>query len=376
MATGFLMILILALLIALSYLVLIAIFTFGWCRKPGPETGPGAGYRKISVVVAARNEESNMAGLLNDLIRQDYPGGLLEIIIVDDHSTDRTAGITRNFIQDHPLSAIIFILNNDEEKRGKKASVELGISRATGEIIVTTDADCRMREGWIRALAGRFTKEHVQMVFGPVTIGKQHNFAGLFQAMEFDGLVASGGGAALAGYPFLCNGANLAYRREAFHTTGGFSDNMRYISGDDVFLLHKIKKQFGAGAIVFCKDEQAIVDTAPVSGAGAFLRQRIRWASKSKGYRDSLSIITAITIFSFSLTVLLSFLAGFTDPMYFSISGGLFLLKIFADLPLLAGITKFTGKPFPFMWYPVFQLIYPLYIIIAGILSLSNRNKW
>lgn len=376
MATAFLTILILALLIASGYLVLIGIFTFGWYRKPGREADPGAGSGKISVVVAARNEESNMVGLLNDLIRQDYPGGLLEIIIVDDHSTDRTASITRDFIRDHPSSGIIYIINDNEEKRGKKASIELGISHAAGEVIVTTDADCRMREGWIRALAGRFNKEHVQMVFGPVTIRKQDNFTGLFQAMEFDGLVASGGGAALAGYPFLCNGANLAYRKEVFHTTGGFSDNMRFISGDDVFLLHKIKKLYGAKAIVFCKDKKSIVDTAPVSGAGAFLRQRIRWASKSKGYRDSLSIITAITIFSFSLTVLLSFLAGFTDPMYFSISGGLFLLKIFADLPLLAGITKFTGKPFPFMWYPVFQLIYPLYIIIAGILSLSNRNKW
>lgn len=376
MTAVLIMILILALLIVLSYLILIGIFTLGWYRKPMTETWPGVPCRKISVVVAARNEESNMERLLNDLIRQDYPGDLFEIIIVDDHSTDHTARITKEFILDHPSSGIVFILNNDEENRGKKASIELGISHARGEIVMTTDADCRMGKGWIRALAGRFHEEQVQMVFGPVTIRKQENFTGLFQALEFDGLVASGGGAALAGYPFLCNGANLAYRKEAFHTTGGFSDNRRFNSGDDVFLLHKIKKYYGAKAIVFCKDEESIVDTAPVSGMGAFLRQRIRWASKSTGYRDSLSIATAITVFTYSLTVLLSFLAGFINPDFFCISGGLLLLKIIADLPLLAGITKFNGKPFPIGWYPVFQIIYPLYIIMAGILSFSNNKKW
>ena len=214
------------------------------------------------------------------------------------------------------------------------------------------------------------------MVFGPVAYFFRSGFFNAFQSVEFLGLVASGAGAALAGHPFICNGANLAYRKEAFHAVGGFKGNEQFISGDDVFLLHKIKRSYGRKAIVFNKDEKAIVRTYPAKGLKRFLSQRVRWASKSKAYRDLLSLAAAITVFSYSFTAILSFLAGFFNPWFFGITGGLIIWKLIADFPLMMGITRFTGQAGLMKWYLPFQLFYPLYVLVAGVMSFFNRSKW
>jgi hypothetical protein len=150
-------------------------------------------------------------------------------------------------------------------------------------------------------------RDDTRMVFGPVSYFEKRGLTAKFQTLEFLGLVASGAGAALAGIPFLCNGANLAYRKDAFRQVKGFDGNEKYLSGDDVFLLHKMKKEFGRKAVIFNDDETSIVKTYPAPNMRKFLSQRVRWASKSKGYKDGLSILTAIVVFSYSLTVLLSF---------------------------------------------------------------------
>jgi len=188
--------------------------------------------------------------------------------------------------------------------------------------------------------------------------------------------VASGAGAAGAGHPFLCNGANLAYRKDAFLQVNGFGGNEKYLSGDDVFLLHKMKKEFGRKSVVFCKNESAHVKTYPAPGLKKFISQRIRWASKSKGYKDALSIITSIIVFSYSLTVLSSFLAGFFNPVFFLAFGGLLMLKMLTDLPLMIGITRFAGQKKLMTWYIPFQVVYPVYIVVAGLGSFFGRKKW
>jgi cellulose synthase/poly-beta-1,6-N-acetylglucosamine synthase-like glycosyltransferase len=214
------------------------------------------------------------------------------------------------------------------------------------------------------------------MAFGPVAYDFRSHFNDQFQALEFSALVASGAGAALAGHPFLCNGANLAYRKEAFMQVKGFEGNEKYLSGDDVFLLHKLKREFGKGSILFCKDKRSLVWTYPVPGFSNFISQRARWASKSKGYKDQLSILTALIVFSYSLTVLLSFIAGFCDSKFFLISGGLLLWKIIVDLPLMMRITGFFNQKKIMKWYPIFQVIYPFYVIITGFLSFFGRKSW
>ncbi len=372
----------------LFYSLLIGFFTFGWYwRKKSSvvslqssvfsrQSSVFSLQSSVSVVIAVRDEERYIRDLLEDLLVQDYPGEFLEIIVVDDHSTDNTHKIVSDFIDKHRFPEFILLKNTGINGSGKKAAIDFGIKHSSGDIIITTDADCRVGPGWISSLTGQFQEEKISMVFGPVAYQTSKNITDKFQSLEFLGLVASSAGAAMAGHPFMCNGANLAYRKSAFQQVKGYEGNEKYISGDDVFLLHKMKKEFGRKAVVFCKNENAIVKTYPLPGLKRFISQRIRWASKSKSYKDPLSILTAIVVFSYSLTVLSSFIAGFFDPVFFLAFGGLFMLKMMADFPLILGITGFTGQRKLMRWYIPFQVVYPAYVVLAGMLSFVKRKKW
>lgn len=360
-----------------TYLLLIGFFTYGWYRKkPDASVEGSVSNKSVSVIVAARNEGRTIGRLLTDLAAQDYQAGLVEIIIVDDHSSDDTITIAGRFRDKEEKLSIGIFRTGEFNVSGKKAALDLGIRQAQGEIVLTTDADCRLEPGWIVSMVSSFIDERIRMVFGPVVINPGKNFWERFQSLEFSGLVASGAGAAGAGRPFLCNGACLAYRREAFLETDGFRGNEEYVSGDDVFLLHKMKKRYGNNAIVFCRDKKALVKTDPVQGIYRFLHQRARWASKSTGYSDPLSVATAITVFSYSLAILMSATAGIFYPLMLIPAAGLFILKMIADLPLMAGITRFTGQERLMKWYLLFQLIYPFYIVTAALMSFFKRKAW
>jgi cellulose synthase/poly-beta-1,6-N-acetylglucosamine synthase-like glycosyltransferase len=364
----------------LLYFLLIGFFTYGWFRRKKSISENRYSIFEshksiISVVVAARNEQIHIMNVLEDLLLQDYPGDLLEIIVVDDNSTDNTSRIISDFIQEHNFPRIVLLKNSEDKSSGKKAALDVGINHSSGDIILTTDADCRVGKSWISAMVNAF-RDDTRMVFGPVSYFEKRGLTAKFQTLEFLGLVASGAGAALAGIPFLCNGANLAYRKDAFRQVKGFDGNEKYLSGDDVFLLHKMKKEFGTKAVIFNDDESSIVKTYPAPNMRKFFSQRVRWASKSKAYKDGLSILTAIVVFSYSLTVLLSFIAGFFNPVYFLASGGLLLIKVIADFPLMLGITRFTGQRRLMRWYLPFQVVYPVYIVLAGLGSFFGGKKW
>ncbi|MDE0965343.1 MAG: glycosyltransferase, partial [Candidatus Latescibacteria bacterium] len=92
----------------------------------------------VSVVVAARNEAERIAGCLSVLLVQDYPHKQYEVIVVDDGSTDDTAGI----IGEHLDSPVSVRLLQTEGLGSKKAALSLGIAEAKGDVILSTDADC------------------------------------------------------------------------------------------------------------------------------------------------------------------------------------------------------------------------------------------
>ncbi|MCU0371565.1 MAG: hypothetical protein MUC31_09130 [Bacteroidales bacterium] len=214
------------------------------------------------------------------------------------------------------------------------------------------------------------------MIFGPVSYLPGKGMMSRFQSLEFAALVASGAGAAGAGHPFMCNGACLAYRKSAFLEVKGFEGNEKYLSGDDVFLLHKMKKTFGRKSVVFARAEEAMAMTSPEAGLIAFIRQRMRWASKSRGYRDPVAAFTAISVFSFNLLLAATFIAGIFHPPFFLLFAGFLLFKSVTDLPLVTGIARFTRAVHLLYWYLPFQVLYPFYTALAGIFSMFGRRKW
>jgi biofilm PGA synthesis N-glycosyltransferase PgaC len=163
---------------------------------------------KVSVVIACKNEEKDLPFLLDDLGNQDYNKGLFEVIVVDDNSTDETFS---KATFKHRIKNIKVLANSGN---GKKSAIRSGVNEANGELIITTDADCRISERWISTIASFYSGSFPDMIIGPVQLKNRTGFFGRFQQLEFLSLQGITFGTALAGNPVMCNGANLAFKKE------------------------------------------------------------------------------------------------------------------------------------------------------------------
>jgi len=234
------------------YMALIAAISYGWFRLKSFQRLAPASEVKVSLIIAVRNEAGNIKNLLNSLICQDYPKHLLEIIIVDDHSTDHTSQMLNEiYVNQKGVKNLTFLTLSKENEIGKKAALDFGIQMSTGELIVITDADCTTKNNWITTLASFYIQKKPQMILGPVSINHNKSFFSKLQALEFMSLISSAAGSCNAGFPLLANGANMAFTKQAYIDCGGFSGNMHYPSGDDMFLMIGIKRKFGTKAIRF-----------------------------------------------------------------------------------------------------------------------------
>ena len=168
----------------------------------------------VSVIIAARNEGKNIGSLLDDLLNQHYPHDKLEIVVVDDCSNDNTRDVVKDFIAKDKRIHLLETRLSKSQYRYKKRAIHEGILSSNGEIIITTDADCRVSSGWVKGII-KFFKPEVDLVAGYVTV-EGGGFLGCLEALELTGIQAMAAGFMNAGFPITCNGANLAYRRSAF----------------------------------------------------------------------------------------------------------------------------------------------------------------
>lgn len=234
---------------------------------------PGA-EPSVSVVIPARDEQEGIVPLLQDLHAQRYPKEKLEVIVVDDGSSDRTVERARAMQARWPQLRVLASAGS-----GKKAAITTGAEAAKGEWIVLTDADARCGPERIAAMAACWQASGAGMVIAPVRTDG-HGVLGALQELEQAALLGAALGSALAGHPFLAYGANLGFSREGFRAVSGYAGD-RYASGDDVFLLKRLRD---AGRLVDAlPDAAALVTVDAASSWGAFLRQRLRWAGKMRG---------------------------------------------------------------------------------------------
>src|ERR1035437_2206781 len=174
-------------LVAAAYLVLMIMMVSG-IRKYKDEIIPGSSpVTKVSIIVPARNEELNLMNCLEDLAGQDYPPGLLEVLLMDDGSTDRTVQIAEKFKTDHPgfNLAVMTEAGGTSFRPHKKEVIKRAVSFATGELILTTDADTRSGKSWISSVAACYEKSRPKMILGPVAFHGEHTFFTRIQSVEF-----------------------------------------------------------------------------------------------------------------------------------------------------------------------------------------------
>jgi len=368
-------IIILASVTFLLYGLCIAGFTYGWLKLkhgkiPQSMSNPATG---VSVVVAVRNEEKNLHSLLRHLTAQDYPTHLFEIILVNDHSRDDTAGIIYGWQQKSDMK--IRLLNNKPSESGKKAALKNGIENARGELILTTDADCIMGKKWVESMVTCYESEKKHMILGPVLYSYQKSSAfELFQALEFISLLATSAGAAALNRPLFCNAANMAFTRKIFKELyDPFSSDTP--SGDDTLLLLSIKRKY-PGNIHFNSESRAMVETAPEKTLKNFWNQRKRWVSKSSHYRDFDILATAFIVAGANLLLIIFLILMLLNPLFIYYFIAFFLFKIIIDAILLFPVIGRYKRYNLLKAYLPSQLIYPFYVAASALGGKLSGFKW
>ncbi|KPK95922.1 hypothetical protein AMJ80_02845 [bacterium SM23_31] len=331
---------------------------------------------KVSIVVAARNEEKNIKACLEALLSQDYPGGLLDIIIVNDRSTDATPTIVEDYHLRHSHITLIDVQDVPENYAPKKYALTQGIRSASGEIICTTDADCVPPPTWVSEMITYF-EDDVGFAAGFSPLYVKNHKKGIisdFLYMDSIGLATASAGGIGWGTGWTCAGRNLAYRKSVFKEVGGFEDVKHIISGDDDLLMLLILKKT-KWRLRYAIGEKAAVPSYDDTDFRRFANQRARHSSKFFTYPAHVKI-AAMAIFLFYLAFLfypVYMLAAWQFlTVYLVMAGSKFLLELLATGK---GARTFGAK-FTITAFVKAYFIHPVVIVLFALLGASGKFTW
>ena len=333
----------------------------------------------VSVIIAARNEEKNIKNILADLLNQTYPENRVEIVIVNDHSEDSTEEIIQAISRKNRRIKYLHITQIEEKLTAKKNALFQGIQNSRGEIILTTDADCKVLPTWVETMVSYFTPD-IGMVVGFSQLGRKEEKRSLFerlQSLDFLSLMAATQGALNLNFPLAASGQNLAYRRSAFKDVEGFKRIGHRISGDDVLLLQLIDRNT-SWKIGFAPSPKSYNSSEPEKNFRDFLNQRKRWASNGS-YQIKLNRLFFLFIlitFLVNALILIRFSTAFIFSKLVILSWISLTIKLCTEwLLVLKGCSIYRRfdliKIFP-LWF-ILQIPY---IFIIGLLGSVGQFIW
>lgn len=362
-------------IICLLYMLLILAFILGFNSLKDFKWKTTKTKTTFSIVIPFKNEASNIPLLLQSLEALTYPHKLFEVILVDDESTDESVALIETYKKQNTRLQLTVIPNKRYSGSPKKDAIAVGVEKAEYDWIVTTDADCQVPHKWLSVLNAFIQSKNPHMVVMPVTYRITNKFLDKFQYLDFLSLTGCTAGGFGLGLPFMCSGANLAYRKATFNTVNGYEGNNHIAGGDDIFLMEKISKAY-KGKVRYLKSVKARVTTLPQPNWGGLLHQRQRWAAKASAYHNPFAKLVATVVFLMNFSLIL-----FTVFSILNIFPGKLVLLGFAvkfnlDFFLMyvtAGFLKQHQKLFS---YPLVSLLYPLFVTLTAFKSFFGTYTW
>ena len=332
---------------------------------------------KVSVLIPVRNEAGNIEALLNDLMKQSYPKFLFEVLVINDDSDDETVSLVKKFIPKAKFSLQLLHLTPVEKRiTHKKDAISLGVKHATGELIACTDGDCNVAKDWLSSLVGFYKQTNAKFISGAVSFHRPKSFFEIFQCIEFASLIGTGAAFMQLKAGNMCNGANLAYPKRVFEEVGGYQNSPNIPSGDDEFLLQKVKQKY-PNELFFLKSQAHQVKTNTHSKLSSFFQQRKRWSSKWNQHKDWKVSVLAIFIFLYHLSCLISlFFALLSDKIEYKYFFFVLMGKIILEFVFLALVMKHFKQSYLWIWIPFIQLIYSFYVVFFAILPNKKNYLW
>jgi cellulose synthase/poly-beta-1,6-N-acetylglucosamine synthase-like glycosyltransferase len=329
---------------------------------------------KVSIIVAARNEEKNIQQCIEKCAAQDYPDDKVEVIVVNDRSDDSTATIIKKISEIHKNVRLINITKLPDEyvNSGKKHALKKGIENAVGEIFLLTDADCFPEAGWIKNMVQYFEHE-----VGVVVGHSPYNAKGfLNRLIQLDNLsiIAVGAGGIGGGYPILSVGRNFAYRRQVYDEIGGFDKIKDFSSGDDDLLLMLVRKHTN-WKIGFASNPDSYVHTNPPQTAQEAIKQRMRWASKGLHYTIPMSL-SLVAVFLYNLILFITIPLFFVNLFQSSWPIYSFIIKAIGDFIIIYQAGRLLNESRLVKYFPLAVLVHIPYLIFFGLYGTFGEVQW
>lgn len=321
---------------------------------------------KLSIVIAAKNEEKNIHTLISALKEQSYSSNLFDVTIVDDNSTDNTFEILNSEISD--LANFKVIRAESKIYKAKKGALDVGIKHSSNPYIVITDADCKPTTDWLKSFANKFTQGN-DFVFGIAPYLQTKSI--INKIASFENLRAHIIMFAFAklGFPYSAAARSFGFSRSAFNKISGYENTMETLSGDDDLLLREaVKNKLKIGLVT---TENTFVFSETKKNYNDYKNQKLRHTSTSYHYSLKNKIILGLWHIS-NIVLLLSFIFVFFNSVFFLP----IFLKIILDIFIINIFQRNFGYKFNLLEITFIQIIYELQLIYFFILAKKFSAKW
>lgn len=359
-----------SLILLAFYVLLIGIYWLGWLAIKPFGNKISSVNNKFSILVPARNEELVITHCLQSIINQNYNAASYEVIVINDYSTDDTAGVVSEFIKQNSNYNIrlINMVDDGQQRKLKKAAITFAIEQSYHPYIILTDADCTRGKNWLATINNFIAENNSKLIYAPVEF-KAENIFEKIQSLEFAGLVGIGASAIQLQNPNMCSAANLIFEKDVFNEIGGYKGNDGIASGDDEFLLHKVFKRYSDN-IHFLKHIDAVVSTTANASIQQLADQRKRWVSKSTKYENRYITAVMVGAYLFNFMVALQ--------LIINLKFGLILLLAKAAIEglFLFDVMRFFKRQKYLLFLPLAEPFHILYVLIIGIWGNLGTYNW
>jgi len=316
-----------------------------------------------TIIVAARNEEENILRTLISLEKLEYPEGKLQILIVDDQSTDATGKIIDDFIKEKSHFKKITTEEHHTKLIGKMRALAYAIKEATGEVILTTDADCEVKPQWAKTVCSYY-EDNVAIVTGVTTQIADKWFHGM-QAIDFVYLLTAGAGTTNLKMPVSCIGNNMSYRKSVYDEVGGY-EKLPYSVTEDFTLMNAVYN-LEKYKVIFPVESDTLVTSVPCKTLKSLISQKKRWGVGGLGvpFRGFV-----IMFWGFTANLLILLTPFFYSPIWLM----LVAFKIALDFFLLYPVHIKLGIEKNLKYFFHFELYYIIYVILLPFIVLPNKK--
>ncbi|MBJ6367752.1 glycosyltransferase family 2 protein [Snuella sedimenti] len=361
-------------LISIVYLLLIGSFIYGFNKLRSYSIKNNKAEISFSIIIPFRNEADNLPTLLASIAYLDYPHDQFEIIFVDDNSNDASADLIKASSAKSPLN-IRLIPNDRRSDSPKKDAITTAISQAKYEWIITTDADCNLPKYWLQSFNNFIQETDTLYIAAPVTYSIKNTFLMRFQLLD----VLSLQGATIGGFginkPFMCNGANLCYKKSIFKDLQGFKGNDHIAGGDDIFFLEKVAKAYPQ-QMHYLKCREAIITTTPQMSWQDLISQRIRWAAKTSSYNNWFGKFTGFIVLLMNALAIALLMLTFISVTYVKSLLYVLLIKFSIDFFLIYKTALFFNQKTALRSYFFSFLLYPFFSSYVAVASTFKGYSW